>query len=282
MNRITLKLSATALALSLSLPAMAAERVVSAGAGITELVMALKAQSKLVAVDMSSQVPEDTEIAKLGYHRALSAEGLLSVDPDLVIGSNEMGPEAALSVVRDAKVKVAVLPTSDSPEQLLRNIESLAELLDADPSAGPLLQQQVEEQLQRIASLRAELQREPKVLFLLLRSDRAPKLGGNGTPADRIITLAGGVNGAGFNGYKSASEETLLAMKPDLILVNKPTLDESDAAKQLLENLPLLKFTPAGENGRVINLSTESLLGGLGPTALNATEQLAQRLVEID
>ena len=259
----------------------AAERVISAGSGITELVVALGASNKLVAVDMSSMLPTSARLKRLGYHRTLSAEGLLSVSPDLLIGSPEMGPEAALDIVRQANVKVEILPQAATPEQLVQNIDKLAVLLNTDNQNSTRLKHKIHQQLQRIEELKTQLSSPPKVLFILMRGDRAPKLGGKGTPADHIITLAGGSNGAEFNGYKTISEETLLSMKPDLILVNKQTLKESDAANSLIEKLPLLKFTPAGKQGRIVNLPAAALLGGLGPSALNSSEELAQRLVDL-
>ncbi|TKB53070.1 heme/hemin ABC transporter substrate-binding protein [Ferrimonas aestuarii] len=276
-----MKLAGLSLCVSLSFASSAAERVISAGSGITELIVAMDATKKLVAVDMSSMVPESEKLEKLGYHRTLSAEGLLSVEPDLIIGSPEMGPKAALDIVRQADVDVEVLPQATDPEQLLKNVDTLASLLDTDSQVSDQLKQQINEQLKRIDELKGQLKRQPKVLFVLMRGDRAPKLGGGGTPADRIITLAGGSNGAGFDGYKTASEETLLSMNPDLILVNKPTMENADAAKMLVEKLPLLKFTPAGKQDRIVNLPTAALLGGLGPSALNSSEDLAKQLVEI-
>ncbi|MFI3245440.1 MAG: ABC transporter substrate-binding protein [Ferrimonas sp.] len=268
----------------LGMPLYAAERVVSAGAGITELVLLLGGQPQLVAVDSTSVVPDDAKgIAVLGYHRALSAEGLLAQQPDLLLGSEEMGPATALKLIEDAGVPIQILPAANSPQQLLDNLSTIAVLLGRDHRSASV---QLQTQLQRIANLRAELQRPPVVIFALLRGDRAPKLGGHNTAADRIISLAGGVNGAEFDGYKIISEETLLTIKPDLILVSKPNMDgdhpeplAQEVVAALMTSLPLLAFTPAGLNQQVINLPPQALLGGLGPSALNAAESLAQQLV---
>ncbi|BDY04264.1 ABC transporter substrate-binding protein [Ferrimonas sp. YFM] len=265
---------------TLSLPAMAAERVISAGAAVTELVMALEGADKLVAVDVTSQIPEGMALPQLGYHRTLSAEGLLSLNPDLVVGSDEMGPKSALDIVRQAKVQVATLPAAETPQQLMANIDTLAALL-SEEDAAPSLKATIQSQVDRINQAKANLSRAPKVVFVLLRGDRGPRMGGGHTPADLLITLAGGENIAGFDGYKSASEETLLSLQPDLILVTKPAMDADNAAGELLESLPLLAHTPAGKNGQIYDLPAKALLGGLGPSALDAAEDLAQKLAEI-
>ncbi|WP_035415949.1 heme/hemin ABC transporter substrate-binding protein, partial [Ferrimonas kyonanensis] len=265
---------------SLSLSALAAERVVSAGAAVTELVVALQGADKLVAVDVTSKVPEGMEIPMLGYHRTLSAEGILSMNPDLLVGSDEMGPDATLNIIRQADVEVASLPAAETPEQLLTNIDTLAGLLNSQATA-PTLKAKIKQQVTRIDAAKNQLGRSPRVVFVLLRGDRGARLGGNHTPADMLINLAGGTNVAGFDGYKSANEETLLALEPEMILVTKPSMDDDDAAKELIESLPLLAHTPAGKNGHIVNLPAKALLGGLGPSALDAAEHLAQQMVEI-
>ncbi|SDI81440.1 iron complex transport system substrate-binding protein [Ferrimonas sediminum] len=279
-HRFPLTTASLVLGACLSLSSVAAERVVSAGAAVTELVVALQGADKLVAVDVTSKVPEGMEVPMLGYHRTLSAEGILSMNPDLLVGSDEMGPKATLNIIRQADVEVANLPAAETPEQLLTNIDTLAGLL-ASETAAPKLKAKINEQVTRITDAKKQLARSPRVVFVLLRGDRGARLGGHHTPADMLITLAGGTNVAGFDGYKSANEETLLALEPEMILVTKPSMDDDDAAKALLESLPLLAHTPAGKNGHILNLPAKALLGGLGPSALDAAENLARQMVEI-
>ncbi|MDG4870911.1 hemin ABC transporter substrate-binding protein, partial [Guyparkeria sp. 1SP6A2] len=54
----------------------AAERVISAGSSVTELIFALGGQDQLIAVDVTSNEPRTRELPQVGYHRQLSAEGL--------------------------------------------------------------------------------------------------------------------------------------------------------------------------------------------------------------
>ena len=96
-RRFALALSLLGCALSLSsLPAAAKERIVSIGPATTELILALGGEQSLVATDVSS--PEPRGVPKVGYHRALAAEGILSLSPTLVVGSDEMGPPPALEL----------------------------------------------------------------------------------------------------------------------------------------------------------------------------------------
>ena len=69
------------LALALApLGAAAQDRVVSLGGSVTEIVAALGEGDRLVGRDTTSTVPETVRaLPDLGYVRALSAEGVLSV-----------------------------------------------------------------------------------------------------------------------------------------------------------------------------------------------------------
>ena len=59
-----------------------AQRLVSLSKQYSEIIYALGAQKDLVAVDLSSTYPPEIKsLPTVGYHRALSAEGILSVRP---------------------------------------------------------------------------------------------------------------------------------------------------------------------------------------------------------
>ena len=62
------------------------KRVVVAGGALTEIVYALGAQDRVIANDLTSLYPEAaTRLPKIGYLRTLSAEGVLSLRPDLLL-----------------------------------------------------------------------------------------------------------------------------------------------------------------------------------------------------
>ncbi|ABZ77949.1 periplasmic binding protein [Shewanella halifaxensis HAW-EB4] len=260
-------------------------RVVSAGAGVTELVLALDAGNELVAVDSTSQLPEEyTNIEKLGYHRMLSAEGILALSPDLLLGSDAMGPQTTLDVLTAAKVKVVQLATANSQSQLINNISEMGKLLNREAQAKKL-QAEIKQSFKNIEQKQQKIAKQgeaPKVLFLLLQTDRPARVGGDDTAADIIIKLAGGKNIAGFSGYKSVSQEGILSLQPDVILIsnrsNKAVQNPVDA---LLNNMPLLAHTPAGKNKQIQFLQPQALLGGLGLSAIAAADQLASDFISV-
>ncbi|PKG58536.1 hemin ABC transporter substrate-binding protein [Shewanella sp. GutDb-MelDb] len=262
-----------------------APRVISAGAGMTELVFALDAGDELVAVDSTSQLPKDKEdIAKLGYHRMLSAEGILALSPSLVLGSDAMGPKATLDVLSSAKINVVQLPHANTQTQLFSNIDAMGQLLKRETQAKQLkteLQQSFTD-LERKQQQIANKGDAPKVLFLLLQADRPARVGGDDTAADIIIKLAGGNNIAGFSGYKSVSQEGILALQPDVILIsNRSDKETENPVRSLLKKMPLLAHTPAGKNEQIQNLNPQALIGGLGISAIEAADKLASDFISV-
>ncbi|MGL6010107.1 MAG: ABC transporter substrate-binding protein [Shewanella oncorhynchi] len=263
-------------------------RLVSAGTGVTELVLALDAGNELVAIDSTSYVPESlSHVAKLGYHRMLSAEGIIALSPTLVVGSDVMGPETTLKVLKQANIQVVHLPATNDEPQLMNNVDTLGHLLNRQEHAVKL-KQDLHQQLQSLASKKQQVRdagSQPKILFMLLQEGRGARVGGKGTAADTIIELSGAQNIAEFDGYKSMSQEGILSLQPDIILLSKrsdkPT-DQTNAqiAQELLKEMPLLAHTPAGENGHIQTLAPQALLGGLGISAISAADTLANTLLK--
>ncbi|GIU47513.1 heme/hemin ABC transporter substrate-binding protein [Shewanella algidipiscicola] len=260
-----------------------ANRVISAGAGITELLLALEAGDELVGVDATSQIPPHyTGVAQLGYHRMLSAEGILALSPSLVLGSEAMGPQTTLDLLRKANVDVVQLPNAHTQQQLLANIDAMGKHLNRQKQASKL-QIDVQHSLANIVEKKQKINAlgvAPRVVFLLLQADRPARVGGDDTAADIIITLAGGNNIAGFSGYKSLSQEGILSLQPDVILL----ASRSEAGTNLdefLQRMPLLIHTPAGKHKQLYVLEPQALIGGLGLSAIASADTLADRFITI-
>lgn len=83
---VTLILAAFGLATSTARGDDMAMRVVALGGSVTEIVFALGEADRLVARDSTSSFPaEALELPDVGYLQALSPEGVLSAQPDLII-----------------------------------------------------------------------------------------------------------------------------------------------------------------------------------------------------
>ena len=128
--------------LVLSTQALAAElpqRWVSAGGALSEWVTALGGESRLVGVDTTSQHPESLKaLPSIGYQRSLSAEGILSLRPDVLVGTEEMGPPPVLAQIRKAGVRVELFSSKAELPAVDENLRHLGKLLGAEQQASTL------------------------------------------------------------------------------------------------------------------------------------------------
>ena len=269
-----------ALLVTMTLPAPAAEsglRVVGGAGAITETIYALGAQDRLVAVDMSSVYPSEArKLPQVGYTRQLAAEGILSVQPTLLLINDDAGPPTALSQIEKAGVKIVRLPNDHTPEAAEERIRAIGQELGRTEQARQLIARLHAE----IRAVRARAEgagTHPKVLFIYARGGGVMNVAGRRTAADSIIALAGGRNAVeGYEGYKPLTAEAAAGAAPDVILVTSRGLETSGGVDELLKQ-PGLSLTPAGKARRVIAMD-DLLLLGFGPRLGQAAKELCDQL----
>jgi ABC-type hemin transport system substrate-binding protein len=84
-----------------------AERIVTVGAMASELVCDLGRCSEIVAVDVTSVYPRElSQKPKVGYVSKLSAEGILSMKPTMLIYVDGAGPAQVLQQLEQSGVKI--------------------------------------------------------------------------------------------------------------------------------------------------------------------------------
>ncbi|MET2898417.1 hemin ABC transporter substrate-binding protein [Vibrio rotiferianus] len=259
--------------------APSSERVVSAGSAVTELLIALDAKDSLVAVDVTSQLPKEMELPKVGYHRRLSAEGLLALSPTKVIGSDEMGPSTTLEQLKSAGVDVEIVNTEANVEGLVDRIDQIANIMNRETQATAL-KTEVETQVKALESNQPAKADKKKVLFLLIHEGRPANVAGSETTPDAIIQLAGGENPAAgqLSSYKPLSTEAMVEMQPDVILVSGRSYQTMGGADAILKAMPLLAATPAGMNKNIVTIDGHALVGGLGLKSLSEAKRLNELL----
>ncbi len=248
-------------------------RVVSLGGSVTEIVVALGAEDRLVARDTTSTFPQSVmALPDVGYVRALSPEGVLSVRPDLILAEDCAGPPEAMEVLKAAGVTVQSIPGEASPAGVLAKITAVATALNL-PDQGAALSAQVAAGFDALRTEVAEVKHPKRVLFILSLQGGRVMAGGTGTEAEGIITLAGGVNAAsGFDGYKPMTDEAVLTAAPDVILMMDREGDLSISNADVLAQ-PALAATPAAAQGAIVRMDGMFLLG-FGPRTPDAARAL--------
>ena len=280
-----MRLSTSAIALVASLlvnPGVHAselpQRWVSAGGALSEWVTALGGESKLVGVDTTSQHPASLKaLPSIGYQRQLSAEGILSLRPQILVGTEEMGPPPVLAQIRSAGVQVEMFSAQPDLPTLKGNLAHLGKLLGSEAQASALFagyEQALAQQKKWVAKAQAT-QKAPGVLLLLGHAGGKPLIAGKDTAADWMLQQAGGRNLATHVGYKPFSVESLAGLSPEVLVFADRALTGDAARAALFKENPILASTPAAKSGRVFELDATLLVGGLGPRLPQSLEKLS-------
>lgn len=251
-----------------------ASRVVAIGGSVTETVYALGVGDRLIGVDSTSLYPEAaTRLPQVGYMRQISAEGVLSLRPSLVLSTTAAGPAAAFDQLRGAGVATLVLADAYDFDSVVHKIDGIGRALGRETAASGLIATRRTE-MAALADTLSRARRSPKVLSLLSIGQGPPQAAGHATAADGIIRLAGGVNAiTGYAGYRPITAEGALALAPDAIMVPAQTLHAMGGIDRLLDTAAL-SLTPAGKARRVFALDALLLLG-FGPRTPEAAHRLA-------
>jgi len=268
-------------ALVASTQALAAElpqRWVSAGGALSEWISQLGGEPRLVGVDTTSQHPESLKaLPSIGYQRQLSAEGILSLRPDVLVGTEEMGPPPVLAQIRSAGVRVELFSSQADLAAVDANLKHLGKLLGAEQKAAQLAsgyQQQVEALQVQVKQAQAS-HKAPGVLLLVGHAGAKPLIAGQGTAGDWLLRQAGARNLAEHQGYKNFSNEALAALDPDVLVFSDRALAGDQALQALLKENPALAASRAVRDQRLVALDPTLLVGGLGPRLPAALQDLA-------
>jgi iron complex transport system substrate-binding protein len=251
-------------------------RVVAIGGAVTEIVFALGEQKHLVARDSTGTYPEAAKaLPDVGYMRALSPEGVLSVDPTGIIALQGSGPKEAVDVLKKASVPYVEVPETYDNEGILERIRVVGKALGVEDKAAALAAD-TEAKLKAAEARTAGIDRKKRVLFILSMQGGKVMAAGAHTGADGIVRLAGAANAIeGFSGYKQLSDEAIVTAAPDVILMMDhagPGVSDDD----LFGNAAISQ-TPAGQARKVIRMDGGYLLG-YGPRTADAISELSKAL----
>lgn len=253
-------------------------RIISTAKQYTEILYALGADSDLVAVDVSSVYPaEAKKLPTVGYHRALSLEGMLSAKPTLILtsGPDNMGPEPVVRQLEALKIPVKMFTTRTSDIEGAKNLvremgayfhkEARADSLNAKLGAD------------MARAMRAAAQRPDTPTVAIIHYGRAMNVYLTMTGksvASQMVQWAGGrmaLNDSG--GMKQlTSPEVLAKANPDVILLTEFGYDRLAGPTDILA-LPGVAATKAARSGRIFRIEEQDLIY-LGPRTGENVERL--------
>lgn len=238
-------------------------RVVGVSKQIDEFLYDIHAESVLVARDLTSIYPPAIRsLPSVGYHRALSAEGIISMRPTMLLTDGNVGPDAVLAQVKKVGIPVVVLKPGSTPDSAMQLMTTLGTMFHHERQADSV----VTAWRAGMDSVRADSvfwakAQHPRVLVMhfgqLVNDYLALE---RGTPADQIIRWAGGVNAVdSIGGMMRLTPELIAKAAPDIIIATDVGFDRMGSA-QKFATLPGVSLTPAARNGRVERIDETELM----------------------
>lgn len=239
-------------------------RIVCLSKQLTEMVFALGKGNNIVAVDLSSTYPEDAKLlTKVGYHRALNPEGIISMNPDLVIHSNDIGPENVLPQIIKAGLHVKSFGganTIDSAKLLLKELgvffgeEKKADSIIAKMDGGITMASDTLQSIKVKDSLRV------MIIHFGLRNNNYFVMSGRNGVGDIMIQLAG-CKTATYNGKgaREMSPEAVALANPDIIIATDFGYDRMGDMNKFISSVPGVALTNAGKNKRIIRFEEHDI-----------------------
>lgn len=254
-------------------------KVIALANGSAEIIDSLGLKSILIGRDIASTEPALESVPVVTSGHQVVAEKIIALSPDLVIIDSSVGPTEAIASLKRAGVKVVQISEVWTVAGISEKVMEVASLLGVE-STGKKLASLVES---TIVSASKKISGSPRVLFLYLRGGNSIYLvGGSGSGADSLLASIGAVDvGAtpGSKPFTPLTAESLIALKPDVILVMTKGLDSVGGVSGLIE-LPGVAQTPAGKNSRIISVD-DSLLLSFGARTPSLLTKLAEALNEV-
>ena len=252
-------------------------RIVSVGSALTEIFYALGADDMLAGVDTTSLYPPQAKsLPQVGYMRALSAEGVLSLKPTLIMATTGAGPASTLDQLEATGIDVVILPDRYDYDSVVKKIAAVGKATGKVAGADALIARGRAD-MKALSDRLATTPNKPRVLFLMSMSGGAPQAAGRNTAADGIIRLAGGVNAIdGYAGYRPLTPEAVIASRADYILLPRQSVESLGGIDKVLDQ-PAIRQTPAGRAGKILQFDILLLLG-FGPRTPQAATELATAL----
>ena len=246
-----------------------------------EIIWALGAQDKVVGVDLSTTYPPDVKrVQTVGYHRALSAEGILSLHPTAIIHDGNIGPPNVIQQLQSLNIPMKTFTAKndsfDGTKALIREMgayfhkearaEELCNTLDA----------------QKAASLEKVKQYTDHPRVAVIHFGRASNVymvvgkggGGDGGGVSQMIEMAGGEMAVDTKGMqRMESPEIIAQANPDVILLTDIGYDRLGSMDQI-EALPGVATSNAARDNRIYRIE-ENVLNYFGPRSGENIEKVA-------
>ena len=240
-------------------------RIVCLSKQLTEMVFALGKGHDIVAVDLSSTYPDSAKLLKtVGYHRALSPESIIAMNPDLVIHSNDIGPENVLPQITKAGLNIHAFGGANTIDSARLLLKELGKFFGVEKKADTIINKMNEGLARAADSLKAlSIKDSLKVMIIHfgLRNNNYFVMTGRNGVGDKMIRLAG-CTPATYDGKgaREMSPEAVALANPDIIIATDYGYDKMGSMDKFIANVPGVALTNAGKNKRVVRFEEHDII----------------------
>ncbi|TWH04949.1 iron complex transport system substrate-binding protein [Nocardioides sp. J9] len=227
----------------------------------------------VVGRDTTTQFAEAADLPLVTQNgHDLSAEAILELDPTVILTDTSLGPWNVVLQMREIGIPVVVLDSHRGLGNVDSLITDVAEALGV-PEAGRALVERTSAEVDEVRAVLEEVAPEDvtdqlRAVFLYVRGQAGVYyMFGAESGAEGLIDALGLYDVAAeidWSGMKPVTDEAIIAAQPDVVLMMSGGLESVDGVPGLLERLPALANTPAGERERFVDMEDSQILG-FGP-----------------
>jgi len=240
-------------------------RIVCLSKQLTEYVFALGKGHDLVAVDLSSTYPDSAKLLKtVGYHRALSPESIIAMNPDLVIHSNDIGPENVLPQITRAGLNIHAFGGANTIDSAKLLLKELGKFFGEDKKADSLvtiLDAGIAKAADTLKAMGIKDSLKVMIIHFGLRNNNYFVMSGRNGVGDKMIRLAG-ASPATYDGKgaREMSAEAVALANPDIIIATDFGFDRMGSMDKFISSVPGVSLTNAGKNKRIVRFEEHDLI----------------------
>ncbi|MCC8407520.1 ABC transporter substrate-binding protein [Mucilaginibacter sp. UR6-1] len=237
------------------------KRIITLNNTLTETVDALGLGKNIVAVDVTSTYPAYVQkLPKASKNRSVSAEGLLSFSPDIVLAAEGSVNKEIEYQLTAAGIKVVQIKQVYSPAGTYQLIKDVAAALQVQAKGAALIKT-LQAKVNKAINFVKQHPKKSKVLFVYARGTGVMMVAGKNTSVDAMISLAGGQNAvSGFNDFKPYTTEALVEANPDIILMFDFGFSSLGGTESIIK-MPGMAQTNAGKNKRIVQMDSNLMVG---------------------
>ena len=249
------------------------KRIVSLAPNITETLYALDLGEKIVGVTIFSDYPEEARRKpKVGSYINLSLEKIVSLAPDLVIGTASGNKKETVMQLESLEIPVYIINPSTF-EDIFKTVENIGRITGRTGAAQELVAD-LKKRVETVVSMTRDL-KKPRVFFQI--GIRPIVTVGKHTFHHLLIKYAGGINVAGDTEikYPRLSIEKIIFAKPDIIIVS--SMKQGGNFGRVKAEWKKWKDIPAAINDRIYVINSD-LTDHSSPRIVDGLEELVKIL----